>query len=109
MTGFYIFDRLLERIFKAATNYSIHSYRPLDVWMRTIISRRNVNLVVLTAALPLGLGVEAMFLMTAWQGLTAAFHLVRVIQCWNALNDADTLYATSDSGGDSIANPHLGS
>jgi phosphatidylglycerophosphate synthase len=96
MTGFYIFDRLLERIFKAATNYSIHSYRPLDVRMRTVVARRNVNLVVLTVALPFGLGVESMFLMAAWQGLTALFHLSRVIKFWNVVNDAEAMYAATE-------------
>jgi len=85
----YMFDRVLEALFKASTGgRSIHDFRPLDVTMRTVIARRNVNLAVLTVALPFGLGVEAFYFMTAWQVASAAFHLWRVIKFWHVSNQA---------------------
>ena len=80
---FYLFDRVMEMLFKASTGQSIHGYTPLDVRMRTFISRRNTNMAVFTLALPLGLGVESFYLMVAWQGVCLAFHLSRVITYWN--------------------------
>ncbi len=83
MAVIYIFDRILETIFKGIAGTSIASWKPLDERMRTFISRRNVNLAVFTVALPLGLGVEAFYLVVGWQAFTAAFHLSRVVAVWN--------------------------
>jgi phosphatidylglycerophosphate synthase len=82
MAGFYIFDRILETVFKGITGTGIASWKPLDERMRTFISRRNVNLAVFTVALPLGLGVEAFYLIVAWQAFTVLFHLSRVMAVW---------------------------
>jgi len=86
MVVFYIFDRIMEVLFTASTGKSIHGYAKLDIWLRTFISRRNVNLVLFTVALPFGLGVEAFYLIVAWQGISAVYHFARVVQFWN---DAD--------------------
>jgi phosphatidylglycerophosphate synthase len=83
MAGFYIFDRILETVFKGITGTGIASWKPLDERMRTFISRRNVNLAVFTVALPLGLGVEAFYLIVGWQAFTVLFHLSRVVAVWN--------------------------
>ncbi|HEU4430176.1 MAG TPA: CDP-alcohol phosphatidyltransferase family protein [Myxococcota bacterium] len=83
--GLYALDRLLAPIFKAITGKSIHGYAPIDVKMRTFISRRNVNLPVFTLALPLGLGAEAIVLVFAWQGVCFVFHAVRTVQVWREL------------------------
>jgi phosphatidylglycerophosphate synthase len=81
--GLYVFDRLLAPLFLWRTGRSIHGYEPVDVRLRTFISRRNVNLPVFTLALPLGLGVPAFYAILAWQGASATFHAVRLVQCWN--------------------------
>jgi phosphatidylglycerophosphate synthase len=78
--GLYALDRMLAPIFKAITGKSIHGYAPIDVAMRTFISRRNVNLPVFTLALPLGLGAEAIALVFAWQAVCFVFHAVRTAQ-----------------------------
>jgi phosphatidylglycerophosphate synthase len=85
----YIVDRILETLFRASTGQSIHGYEKIDVWMRTIISRRNINLAILTVALPFGRGVEAFYAIVAWQAFSAAFHLWRVVKFWNAGDSAD--------------------
>jgi len=91
MAVFYIFDRVLEMLFTACTGKSIHGYTELDVRIRTFISRRNVNLALFTVALPLGLGLEAFYLIVAWQGVSAAYHLTRVIKFWND-SDNEMMY-----------------
>ena len=80
----YLADRALARVFKVVSGKSIHGYAPIDVKMRTFISRRNVNLPVFTLALPLGLGAEAIALVVAWQVACLAFHAVRLAQVWRA-------------------------
>ena len=80
----YALDRVLAPIFKSITGKSIHGYAPIDVRMRTFISRRNVNLPVFTVALPLGLGAQAIAFVFAWQLACFLFHGVRVVQVWSA-------------------------
>jgi hypothetical protein len=81
--GLYALDRLMAPIFKSITGKSIHGFAPIDVKMRTFISRRNVNLPVFTLALPLGLGREAIAFVFAWQTACLVFHAVRVAQVWS--------------------------
>jgi phosphatidylglycerophosphate synthase len=83
MTVFYILDRVMEVLFKACTGTSVHGYTEFDAKVRTVISRRNVNLAIITVALPLGLGEPAFYFMAAWQGVCFLFHLVRVAMVWN--------------------------
>jgi phosphatidylglycerophosphate synthase len=88
MFGLYAVDRLLAPIFKAITRKSIHGYEPIDVKMRTFISRRNVNLPVFTVALPLGLGELAIAFVVLWQAACLVFHAVRCVQVWQARRTA---------------------
>lgn len=83
MAVVYFLDRVLVRVFARRTNRSIHAYAPIDVRMRTVISRRNINLPLFTVGLPLGLGVETFAFIVAWQVASFVFHLLRVAQCWN--------------------------
>lgn len=80
--GFYVFDRILERLFKICTGRSIQDFRPIDVKLRTFTSRRNINLAVFVVALMVGLGNEAFYAIVGWQALTALYHFVRVVQFW---------------------------
>jgi len=89
--AFYVIDRLLAPLFKKRTGMSIHAYTDLDVRVRTFISRRNVNLAFMTAALALhplvpswSLPVVAFYAIAAWQVACCIFHADRVIRYWNA-------------------------
>ena len=85
MAGLYILDRVLETLFKSCTGgRSVQDYTPLDTRLRTFVSRRNVNLAIFTVALPFGLGVEAFYAVVGLQLATVVYHLVRVIQFWDA-------------------------
>lgn len=83
MAALYVVDRLIETTFKLRTGSPLQAYRPLDVRLRTFASRRNVNLAIFCAGLPLGLGTAALFAIVALQAATAAYHLVRLVQFWS--------------------------
>lgn len=102
MLGIYVLDRVLEQLFKVCTGRSIQDFRPIDVKLRTFSSRRNVNLAVFVVALPLGLGIPAFYAIVGWQALTAAYHLVRVLQFWDGNPDEpDTDLDENEDGLDS--------
>ena len=85
MAGLYVTDRVLETLFKSCTGgRSVQDYTPLDARLRTFASRRNVNLAIFSLALPFGLGIEAFFAVVGLQLATVVYHLVRVIQFWDA-------------------------
>jgi phosphatidylglycerophosphate synthase len=85
LAALYITDRILEALFKSCTGgRSVQDFTPLDARLRTFVSRRNVNLALFTVALPFGLGVEAFFAVVGLQLATVVYHLVRVIQFWDA-------------------------
>jgi hypothetical protein len=91
MLGVYIVDRLFALVFRSRTGVSIHGCTPLDEKVRTFVSRRNVNLVIFTAALLLdalfpGLGAAwvAFYAIVAWQVLSALWHAARLAHFWNA-------------------------
>lgn len=84
MFGFYAADRALAPIFKGRTGRSIHGYEPIDVAMRTWISRRNVNLGVFTLGLLAGVAETVFVAIVAWQAVCLVFHALRVLQVWRA-------------------------
>jgi len=90
MVVFYIFDRVMEMLFTAGTGKSLPGYAPLDMRLRTVISRRNVNLAIFTVALAAGFAVPAFYAIVAWQAASALFHLSRVIKFWN-VNETESL------------------
>jgi phosphatidylglycerophosphate synthase len=92
MFGFYVADRLCAPIFKRRTGRSIHGYLPIDVQIRTFISRRNVNLPFFTAAVAIdalrpGTGWElstgVFYAIVAWQAVCVVYHAVRTVQFFN--------------------------
>jgi hypothetical protein len=50
--------------------------------VRTWIVRRNVNMVILTVALLLGQGPAGLMAVTAWQGITLGWHVLRTCVLW---------------------------
>jgi phosphatidylglycerophosphate synthase len=92
MFWLYIADRLCAPIFKARTGRSIHGYLPIDVNIRTFISRRNVNLPFFTASIAIdalrpGSGWEVsigvFFVMVVWQAVCVIYHAIRTVQFFN--------------------------
>jgi phosphatidylglycerophosphate synthase len=91
LVGFYILDRIVAGIFKARHGASIHGASPLDERVRTFISRRNVNVVLFTAALIFDwiapgyqVATATFYFIVAWQVMSCAWHCQRLAQFWNA-------------------------
>ncbi|MEM7529008.1 MAG: CDP-alcohol phosphatidyltransferase family protein [Pseudomonadota bacterium] len=77
MTAFYIADRLVLMVAKARFGRGLHAMTPLDGRVRSFISRRNINLLLLTIGLAIGLETLAFGLVVAWQAATCLWHAVR--------------------------------
>jgi phosphatidylglycerophosphate synthase len=89
MLGLYALDRVVTFVFKRRTRVSIHGATPLDVRVRTFISRRNVNLPFFTAALAwdalAGTATAAptvFYAIVAWQALSLLWHAQRLASFW---------------------------
>ncbi len=92
MFWLYVADRLCAPVFKARTGRSIHGYLPIDVQIRTFISRRNVNLPFFTAAVAIdairsgenwALSTAVFYAIVAWQAICVVYHAARTIQFFN--------------------------
>ena len=92
MFWLYVADRLCPPVFKARTGRSIHGYLPIDVKIRTFISRRNVNLPFFTAAVAIDvlrpgtgweLSIGIFYAMVIWQAVCVVYHLLRTVQFFN--------------------------
>ena len=79
-------------LFKTRTGRSIHGYLPIDVKIRTFISRRNVNLPFFTAAVVIDalrpgagweLSIAVFYGIVVWQALCVVYHAVRTVQFFN--------------------------
>lgn len=79
----YAFDRIVAAVFNKRVGKSIHGYKPLDERMRTIISRRNINLPVFILGWLLGFPVQTFLLIVLWQIVCFVFHVERLVQFWN--------------------------
>jgi phosphatidylglycerophosphate synthase len=91
LVGVYVLDRIVTGVFKARHGASIHGFTPLDERVRTFISRRNVNLILFTAALAFDwiapgyqAAVATFYFIVAWQVMSCAWHCQRLVQFWNA-------------------------
>ena len=88
----WIADRLFPPVFKARTGRSIHGYLPIDVKIRTFISRRNVNLPFFTASVAIDLlrpgggweiSIGVFYVMVIWQAVCVVYHATRTVQFFN--------------------------
>lgn len=77
LCGFYVADRLVLAIPKALWGRGLHAMERIDSLVRTVISRRNVNLLVFTLGLAAGFPAAAFYAITAWAGATLAWHAGR--------------------------------
>jgi phosphatidylglycerophosphate synthase len=77
MLALYILDRLILAIYRAKYQRGLHTHAPMDAFVRTFISRRNINLPLFTVAYAIGFATEAFYLIVAWQAATCAYHGLR--------------------------------
>ena len=79
MMGLYVLDRLILAIYRAKFKRGLHTHAPMDGFVRTFISRRNINLPLFTVAYAIGYATEAFYLIVAWQAATCAYHGLRTL------------------------------
>jgi phosphatidylglycerophosphate synthase len=77
LIAFYVLDRLVLAIYKARFRRGLHAHAPLDGLVRTVISRRNINLPLFTVGLIFGLGLETFLFIVLWQVVTVFWHAGR--------------------------------
>jgi phosphatidylglycerophosphate synthase len=77
MLGLYVLDRLILKVYPSRFGRGLHTHAPMDGFVRTFISRRNINLPLFTVGYAVGLGTETIYLIVAWQALTCVYHGLR--------------------------------
>lgn len=76
---FYVADRIVLGVAKHRLGFALHAATPLDGRVRSFIARRNITMTIMALALLVGGGPIGLFIVTAWQGLTFAWHGVRTL------------------------------
>lgn len=79
MLALYVLDRLILAVYRAKFKRGLHTHAAMDAFVRTFISRRNINLPLFTVAYALGLGPQAFYFIVFWQALTCLYHGARTI------------------------------
>jgi phosphatidylglycerophosphate synthase len=80
VVGGYLLGRALEGVFLATFRFEIFLWRPFDGAFRTVIARRNPNLLLLTAGVLAGRPDGGYAAVAAWTLASNAVHAVRVAQ-----------------------------
>jgi phosphatidylglycerophosphate synthase len=77
MLALYVIDRLILKIYPTRFGRGLHTHAPVDGFVRTFISRRNINLPLFTVGYVMGFGVETIYLIVVWQAATCLYHGLR--------------------------------
>lgn len=79
LIAFYVTDRLILALAKRRLGFTLHAATPLDGMVRSFIARRNITMTIMAFSLLLGVGPAGLYIITAWQGLTFAWHTSRTL------------------------------
>lgn len=79
MIVFYTADRIVLHIARRLMGFTLHAATRLDGIVRSFIARRNITMTIMALGILLGVGPAAFYVITAWQGLTLAWHTVRTV------------------------------
>jgi hypothetical protein len=82
IVGGYVVGRLLEGVFLLAFKQEIFCWRPFDAFFRTIIARRNPNLLILSAAILAGMPAQGYWAVAGWTLACIAVQVVRIAQAF---------------------------
>ncbi len=74
---FYVADRIVLGIAKYRLGFGLHAATRLDGTVRSFIARRNITMTIMAVGVLLGFGAAGLYVITAWQGVTFAWHSVR--------------------------------
>jgi phosphatidylglycerophosphate synthase len=77
LIAFYFADRIVLSIAKARLGFALHAATSMDQRVRSVIARRNITMTIMAVALLLGVGRTGFIVVTAWQGITLAWHIAR--------------------------------
>lgn len=77
LTAFYVGDRLALMVAKWHFGRGLHAMTALDGAVRSIIARRNINLLIFTAGLAAGTAETGFYAVVVWQGTTMLWHIWR--------------------------------
>lgn len=77
MLALYVIDRLILKVYPTRFGRGLHTHAPMDGFVRTFISRRNINLPLFTVGYVTGLGIETIYLIVFWQAATCLYHGAR--------------------------------
>ena len=76
---FYVADRIVLGIAKFRLGFGLHAATRLDGLVRGFIARRNITMTLMAFGVLMGFGAAAFYVITAWQGLTFAWHSARTV------------------------------
>jgi len=74
----YIFGRFIETRFKSKFGFNAYLWQPFDSKFRLIISRRNVNLVILTLGMLSGQLLYSFYIVAVWRVLSLIIQAARL-------------------------------
>ena len=77
MLALYVIDRLILKIYPTRFGRGLHTHATMDGFVRTFISRRNINLPLFTVGYAMGLGAQTIYLIVFWQAATCVYHGLR--------------------------------
>jgi phosphatidylglycerophosphate synthase len=77
MLALYVVDRLILKIYPTRFGRGLHTHAAMDGFVRTFISRRNINLPLFTVGYAIGMGIQTIYLIVLWQAATCAYHGLR--------------------------------
>lgn len=76
---FYVADRIALGVAKRRIGFALHAASRLDGVVRSFIARRNITMSIMALSVLLGVGPAGLYIITAWQGLTFAWHSARTV------------------------------
>ncbi len=76
----YFIGRVVERRFKKRFGYNPFLWRPFDSVFRTIVSRRNVILLIMSVGIVVGRPIEAFFAAAIWTFVSVVIQVTRFTQ-----------------------------
>ncbi|MFM9917702.1 MAG: CDP-alcohol phosphatidyltransferase family protein [Rhizobacter sp.] len=79
MIVFYVADRIVLGVAKHRLGFGLHAATRLDGIVRGFIARRNITMTIMAVSILLGVGATGFYIITAWQGLTFAWHSARTV------------------------------
>jgi len=82
VVGGYVTARLLEGVFLLFFDQELFTWRPFDAFFRTIIARRNPNLIILSVSLYLGEPGKGFLWLAGWTVVANVVPAIRIAQAF---------------------------